>query len=187
MQVGSVRDETRNSPGKERERERERERMHLKKNLRWTAGCLVGLLACSAAFAPKVSAAIKAAVVEIVLPSKPFFGQTGVTVNDVHFGTGTEEGTLGITNLIVTNFSNTVSTVEVFQPVLSPNAGSCFGPITGSGGPFSISMTLRLQPNQTLNIPFPTPLVIPAVNGHSCIAAEGPPGFFEVNVVGFVN
>jgi len=161
--------------------------MHLKKNLRWTAGCLVGLLACSAAFAPKVSAAIKAAVVEIVLPSKPFFGQTGVTVNDVHFGTGTEEGTLGITNLIVTNFSNTVSTVEVFQPVLSPNAGSCFGPITGSGGPFSISMTLRLQPNQTLNIPFPTPLVIPAVNGHSCIAAEGPPGFFEVNVVGFVN
>jgi hypothetical protein len=57
----------------------------------------------------------------------------------------------------------------------------------GQECPFSISMTLRLQPNQTLNIPFPTPLVIPAVNGHSCIAAEGPPGLFEVSVVGFVN
>ena len=166
---------------------REREGMHLKKSLLWTAGCLVGVLACSAAFAPKLSAAIKTALVEIVLPSKPFFGQTGVTVNDVHFGTGTEEGTLGITNLVVTNFNNVVATVEVFQPGLSSNASTCFGPITGGGGPFSIFMTLRLQPNQTLNIPFPTPLVIPAVNGHSCIAAEGPPGLFEVSVVGFVN
>jgi len=48
-------------------------------------------------------------------------------------------------------------------------------------------MTLRLQPNQTLSIPFPTPLVIPPANGHSCIAAEGPPGLFEVSVTGFVN
>ena len=161
--------------------------MRLKKSLLGIAGCLVGVLACSAAFAPKLSAAIKTAVVEIVLPSKPFFGQTGVTVNDVHFGTGTEDGTLGVTNLIVTNFNNVVSTVEIFQPVLSPNASTCFGPITGGGGPFSIFMTLRLQPNQTLNIPFPTPLVMPAVDGHSCIAAEGPPGLFEVDVVGFVN
>jgi hypothetical protein len=164
-----------------------RKRMHLKKRLLWTAACVVGVLACSAAFTPGVSAAIKSAVVEIVLPSKPFFGQTDVTVNDIHFGTGTEDGTLGITNLVVTNFNNVVSTVEIFQPVLSPNASTCFGPITGGGGPFSIFMTLRLQPNQTLNVPFPTPLVIPAVNGHSCIAAEGPPGLFEVNVVGFVN
>jgi hypothetical protein len=161
--------------------------MHLKKSLLWTAGCLVGVLASSAAFAPKLSAAIKTTLVEIILPSKPFFGQTDVTVNDVHFGTGTEEGTLGITNLVVTNFNNQVSTVQIFQPELSPNASTCFGPITGGGGPFSISMTLRLQPNQTLTIPFPTPLVIPAVNGHSCIAADGPPGFFEVDVVGFVN
>ncbi len=160
---------------------------NLKKIVLWAAGCFVGVLVSSAVFAPTLSAAIKAAVVEIVLPSKPFFGQTAVTVNDVHFGTGSDEGTLGITNLIVTNFNDTVSTVEIFQPVLSPNAGSCFGPITGSGGPFSIFMTLRLQPNQTLNIPFPTPLVIPAVNGHSCIAAEGPRGLFEVNVIGLVN
>ena len=41
--------------------------MHLKKSLLWTAGCLVGVLACSAAFAPRLSAAIKAAVVEIVV------------------------------------------------------------------------------------------------------------------------
>jgi len=161
--------------------------MHLKKSLLCAAGCLVGVLAIGAIFAPKLSAAVRAALVEIVLPSKPFFGQTGVTVNNVHFGTGTEDGTLGITNLVVTNFNNVVSTVQIFQPVLSPSAGSCFGPITGGGGPFSISMTLRLQPNQTLNIPFPTPLVIPAVNGHSCITAEGPPGLFEVNVIGFVN
>ena len=145
------------------------------------------MLAIGAIFAPKLSAAVRAALVEIVLPSKPFFGQTGVTVNNIHFGTGSEEGTLGITNLVVTNFNNVVSTVQVLQLVLSPSAGSCFGPITGSGGPFSITMNLRLQPNQTLNIPFPTPLVIPAVNGHSCITAEGPPGLFEVNVIGFVN
>ena len=161
--------------------------MHLKKTILCSAGCLVGVLAVGGIFAPKLAAGIKAAVVEIVLPSKPFLGQAGVTVNNVHFGTGSEEGTLGITNLVVTNFNNVVSTVEIFQPVLSTGASTCFGPITGSGGPFSIFMTLRLQPNQTLSIPFPTPLVIPPVNGHSCIAAEGPPGLFEVNVTGFVN
>jgi len=161
--------------------------MHLKKTGLWAVGCVVGVFVSSAVFAPRLSAKIKSAIVEIALPSSPFFGQTAVTVNDVHFGTGSDEGTLGITNLIVTNFNNVVSTVRIFQPELSPNAGTCFGPITGGGGPFSITMTLRLQPNQTLNIPFPTPLVIPAVNGHSCIAAEGPPGLFEVSVVGFVN
>lgn len=161
--------------------------MQLKKHLLCTAGCLLGLAAIGVVFTPKLSAGVKAALFEMVLPSKPFFGQTGVTVNNVHFGTGSQEGTLGITNMVVTNFNNVVSTVEVFQPVLSSSASTCFGPITGSGGPFSIFMTLRLQPNQTLNIPFPTPLVIPAVNGHSCIAAEGPPGLFEVDVTGFVN
>ena len=161
--------------------------MQLTKRFLCTTGCLFGLVAIGATVAPKLSAAVKAALVEISLPSRPFFGQAGITVNNNRFGTGSDDGTLGITNLVVTNFNNEVSTVEIFQPVLSPNAGSCFGPITGGGGPFSISMTLRLQPNQTLNIPFPTPLVIPPANGHSCIAANGPPGFFEVSVIGFVN
>jgi len=48
-------------------------------------------------------------------------------------------------------------------------------------------MTVRLQPNQTLSLPFPSPLVIPPLGGHSCIAVEGPPGFFEAYVTGFVN
>jgi hypothetical protein len=161
--------------------------MQFKKRFLYTTGCLFGVLAIGAAVAPKLPAAVKAALIEIGLPGKPFFGQAGLTVNNIRFGTGSDEGTLGITNLVVTNFNNVVSTVEIFQPVLSPNASTCFGPITGSGGPFSIFMTLRLQPNQTLSIPFPTPLVIPPVNGHSCIAAEGPAGLFEVNVVGFVN
>jgi hypothetical protein len=167
--------------------EREGREMQLKKSLICAAGCLAGAFALSAVFAPKLSASIKTAVVEIVLPSKPFFGQTAVTVNNIHYGTGTEEGTLGITNLVATNFSSNVSTVRIYQPVLGAGASTCFGPIAGSRGPFSISMTLRLQPNQTLNIPFPTPLVIPPQEGHSCIAAEGPPGFFEVSVIGFVN
>jgi len=161
--------------------------MQLTKRLLCTTGCLLGVVAILAPVTPKLSAAVKNALVEIALPSRPFFGQAGLTVNNFRFGTGSDDGTLGITSLVVTNFNNVVSTVEVFQPVLAQGASTCSGPITGSGGPNTIFMTLRLQPNQTLNIPFPTPLVIPPVNGHSCIAADGPPGLFEVDVTGFVN
>src|SRR6266508_1483894 len=109
--------------------------MQLTKRFLCTTGCLFGVLAIGVTVAPKLSAAVKAALVEIALPGKPFFGQAGLTVNNNRFGTGSDERTLGITNLVVTNFTNAVSTVEIYQPVLSPNAGSCFGPITGTGGP----------------------------------------------------
>jgi len=107
--------------------------MQLTKRFLFTTGCLLGVVAIGATVAPKLSAAVKAAFVEISLPGKPFFGQAGLTVNHISFGTGSDEGTLGITNLVVTNFNNAVSTVEIFQPVLSPSASTCFGPITGSG------------------------------------------------------
>ena len=162
--------------------------MQLKKRFVGAAACLLGLIAIGAATTPKLSAGIKAAIVEVVMPSRPLFAVAKPPVNiPGPFGVGSDDGTLGITNLVLTNFSNNLAQINIFQPVLSPNAGSCGGPITGSGGPGSIFMTVRLQPNQTLSLPFPTPLVIPPVAGHSCIAVEGPPGFFEAYVTGFVN
>src|SRR5690242_11134292 len=100
----------------------------MKKRLLYTAAGIFTLALTGALSAARVSAAIKAALVEIALPSKPFFGQTGTTVNNIQFGTGSDGGTLGITNLTLTNFNDTVSTVTIFQPVLSPNAATCFGP-----------------------------------------------------------
>jgi hypothetical protein len=162
--------------------------MQLKKRFFYAAACLGALLAIGALTSPKLSAAIKATLVETVLPSQPFFAVAKTPVNiPGPFAVGPNAGTLGVTNLILTNFNNQLSQINIFQPIMSPNAADCGGPVASSGGPGSIFMTVRLEPNQTLSLPFPTPLVMTPINGHSCIAVEGPPGFFEAYVTGFVN
>lgn len=161
----------------------------LKKRLLCAAGGLVALAAVGALSAPKLKAAIKAAFVEVVQPSRPFYATLFTPVNfpGVPFAGGPDQGTLGVTNITVTNFQDTPASVTVFQPVLNPNAANCGGGIQGFGGPDSIDITIKLQANQTLTLPFPTPLVFAPQNGHSCIAVVGPAGFFEAYITGFVN
>ena len=52
--------------------------MQLKKRFLYVSGCLLGIVAIGALSTPKLSAAIKAAVVEIVFPSRPFFATLAV-------------------------------------------------------------------------------------------------------------
>ena len=86
------------------------------------------------------------------------------------FATGPAQGTLGVTSLVLTNLTPDPQRVEIFQPILRSNALDCGGGVQGTGGPGSIDMILNLQPNQTLSLPFPSPLVFTPIDGHSCIA-----------------
>ena len=153
---------------------------------------IVGSFIAAAAFGvlntPKVSAAIKAAFVEVAIPSNPFFDSMSLTTNGTH-SVGPDTGTLGVTNLTITNFDSGSQQVYLFAPVFS--AGGCGGAgpdIIGGGGP---QMTVYVQPHETLTISYPSPLTYQAVSGHTCIAAEVTTvlhgGSVLVDVNGFVN
>src|SRR5258705_4561944 len=134
--------------------------MQFKKRFLWIAGCLLGVVAISGLSTPNlVAATLKQTLVELVLPSQPFFSTLGVPFNIPGArAIGPAQGTLGVTNLILTNTTDGPQRVEIFQPIMSPNAAECGGPVQGFGGPGSISMTVNLQPRQTLSLPFPAPL-----------------------------
>ena len=163
--------------------------MQRKKALLRTAGSLLGLLFVAGLPISKASAqAIKAKnQVEVVAPSQPFQatlntfgGQAGPT-----FSVGPDQGTLNVTSLILTNLNSVVERVQIFQPA---NADAC-GLNAQFGGAGTIRMDLLIQPQQTLSLPFPTPLVFNSNPAHSCIGMSGGqvPGIVVVQVTGFVS
>ena len=82
--------------------------MQLLKRILCVSGCVAGLLAIGVLSSPKLAAAIRGAFVEVAFPSQPFFATLSVPVNfPGPHAAGPETGTLGVTNLIVTNFLNT--------------------------------------------------------------------------------
>jgi hypothetical protein len=125
--------------------------------------------------------------VETVVPSQPFQAQLntfGGTAGPT-FSVGPAQGTLAVTSLILTNLNSVVERVQIFQ---ASNVDAC-GIGAQIGGPGSIHMDLLLQPQQTLSLPFPSPLVFSPINGHACIGMSGGqvPGIVIVQVTGFVN
>jgi len=164
--------------------------MQRKKAVLRIAGSLLGLLAIGSFPTSKLSAQTSIKTknqVEIVAPSQPFQtslntfgGQAGPT-----FSAGTDQGTLSVTSLILTNLNNVVERVQVFQP---SNPDAC-GLNAQIGGPGTIHLDLLLQPSSTLSLPFPSPLVFNPINGHSCIGIAGGqvPGIVVVQVTGFVS
>jgi hypothetical protein len=153
----------------------------------YIAGSLIAVIAIGILITPKVSAAIKAAFVEIAIPSNPFYDSMSVT--NTSRSVGPDSGTLGVTNLTLTNFDSTSQQLFIFAPVFS--TGGCGGAgadIIGGGGP---QMQVYLQPQQTLTISYPSPLTFRGVSGHTCVAAEVTTtlhgGAVEVDVNGFVN
>ena len=99
-------------------------------------------------------------------PAKPFAATITITSGQKK-AAGPAAGTLGVTSLIIANFNNSTQQLFVFAPVLGgPN---CASQITGGSNP---SYTLILEPNRTLQLTFPTPLIFPQIGGISCIAAE---------------
>jgi hypothetical protein len=158
--------------------------MKLIKLVLYAAAAVIITAAVGSFAAPKLAAAIRAAFVEVVIPSKPFYDSMSVVNTPV--SVGPDVGTLGVSNISLTNFDSSPQQVFVFAPVIS--SGGCGNPISGGSTP---QMTVYVQPQQTLVIPYPSPLVFAGVGGHTCVAAEVTTtlhgGSVEVDVTGFVN
>jgi hypothetical protein len=145
-----------------------------------------GLLAGTGA--PAFAAgAIKAAYVEEVIPSKTFSGRMSVLNTTNSMGPGT--GIFGVTSLTLTNFDTSPQQVFIFVPIFSGGGcGSGGSNIVGGTGP---QMTVYVQPQSTLHLSYPTPLVINPFAGITCLAAEVTTllhgGSVEIDVNGVLN
>ena len=153
-----------------------------------TLACVAGILGLGGACAPAVAAGtIKAAYVEQVIPSHTWSGRMQVLNATKSIGPGT--GILGVTSITLTNFDAQPQQVFIFVPIFS--GGGC-----GSGGSNIIGgtepqMTVYVQPQQTLHLAYPTPLVINPFQNITCVAAEVTTllhgGSVEIDVNGVVN
>jgi hypothetical protein len=151
---------------------------------------------------PKTVHALAAALVQVTnttanpvptapaVPGTPFYAEmtlSGFGAQSVGPGTGT----LGVTQIVLTNFDPVVNQVNIYAPLIT--SGTCGGSGNASSGtnPF---LVVKVQPNSTLVIPAPTPLVFTPQDGfdninHTCVAASMPitGGNVMVMVNGFVN
>lgn len=130
---------------------------------------------------------IKAAYVEQVIPAKTYTGRMQVLNTTTSMGPGT--GILGVTSITLTNFDTSPQQVFIFVPIFS--GGGC-----GSGGSNIVGgsqpqMTVYVQPQSTLHLTYPTPMVINPFASITCIAAEVTTllhgGSVEIDVNGVVN
>ena len=128
---------------------------------------------------------IKSAYVEEVIPAKSFYDSMGVTNAISAVGPGT--GVLGVSNLVITNYDTSAQQVFIFNPLTT--GGACnTATVVGGGTP---RMEIYVQPQSTLVIPYPQPLVFNPLSGNTCIGAEVTTvlhgGSVEIDVTGFVN
>lgn len=98
-------------------------------------------------------------------PLHPFFINLFVLNSPVSGGTAGRR--LNITSIVLTNFDASPQQVYIFAPVFA-SSSSCTAQVTGGATP---NLQVYVQPQQTLVIPFPTPLVIAGLRPN-CIAAE---------------
>lgn len=154
----------------------------------YIAGVAITVAAFSIFKSPTASAAIRATFVEIVIPSNPFYDTMSVTNTKQSIGPDT--GTLGVTNITLTNYDSSPQQVFIFAPVFGSGlgCGTSGSSIIGGGGP---QLQVYVQPTSTLTISYPTPLTYNNVSGHTCIAAQVTTtlhgGSVGISVNGFVN
>lgn len=130
------------------------------------AGALAGYSATTLA-----ADGIRAAYVEVVIPSRSYSGVLTLNGdNGFSISTGpSSSGVLGITNVTISNSSGFTQSVEIGLATFPFGAGSCGSNAIGINSP---SLTVYVQPQSTLVIPFPTPFVINPSGGQTCIAAH---------------
>ncbi|MCU1238299.1 MAG: hypothetical protein JWP63_6266 [Candidatus Solibacter sp.] len=162
--------------------------MKLRNRLVYSALGAGALLALGAISAPKLHAAIKAAFVEVVIPSKPFAAEISIVGNNT-FADGPDLGTLGVTSLTITNYDAAAQQITIFAPVMGGSAqfGCSFGTVIGGGSP---STSVIVQGKSTLHLAYPSPLVFSSIGGHTCVAAQintVHSGGVNVDITGFVN
>ena len=152
--------------------------------------CVAGTFALAGASVPAHAAgSIKAAYVEQVIPGKTWNGRMQVVNTTNSMGPGANGGILGITSITLTNFDTSPQQVFLFVPIFA--SGGC-----GTGGSNIVGgttpqMTVYVQPQSTLHLTYPTPLVIAPNQNTTCVAAEVTTllhgGSVEIDVNGVVN
>lgn len=113
------------------------------------------------------------------LPSHPFFDRLVINAQDKK-ATGPSSGILAVTTLTFTNNGDTAQNVFVFKPVL--DGEDCDSPVIGGSNP---SLYMRVQPKETAQLQFPTPLVINSTFSPACLAFSNTTQQVEVYVNGF--
>ncbi len=103
--------------------------MKLNKTILYAAGAFFSLAFVGAFVGPRVSAAVRAALVEVVMPSNPFFDRLVLSPQNFLMSTGPNTGALGITNIPITNRDSTQNVVFILAPLFS--GGGCGSTITG--------------------------------------------------------
>jgi hypothetical protein len=146
----------------------------------------VTLAAIATLSAPKLRAAIRATLVEVVIPSRPY-NQT-MTFSSSMFKTfGPDTGLLGVSTISFTNFASLRETITIRQAVIANGDCSTGGLVTQ----VAPDMTFLLQPNSSMVVPFATPLVFSGVGGHTCLFTQVPSNIngddIQMVVTGFVN
>ena len=152
--------------------------------------CIAGAMALAGIGVPAHAAgSIKAAYVEQVIPGKTWSGSMSVLNSTNSMGPGSNGGILGITSITLTNFDTSPQQVFLFVPIFA--SGGC-----GTGGSNIVGgttpqMTVYVQPQSTLHLTYPTPLVIGPYQNVTCLAAEVTTqlhgGSVEIDVNGVVN
>jgi hypothetical protein len=176
--------------------------MNFAKRVSMFVGTGVLAAVCVSLLAPKATHAIVATFVQVAntsanpvptapaVPGSPFFGFMQLSgFGSQSVGPGT--GTLGVTQIVITSSDTVVDQVNIFSALLS--GGTCGGTDNVEAGtqPF---LVVKVQPNSTLVIPAPSPLVFGSPAGfdnvsHTCVAAGMPitGGNVIVTINGFVN
>ncbi len=166
------------------------------------SGGIVLALLSVVLISPKAAHAIAATLVQVTnttanpvpvqqaAPGTPFFGLMQLSGTGAQsIGPGT--GKLGVTQIVITSEDTVVDQVNIYAGLLS--GGTCGGTnnVEAATNPF---LVVKVQPNSTLVIPAPTPLVFSPATGydnlpHTCVAAAMPitGGNVFVAVNGFVN
>jgi len=148
--------------------------------------------------APKTVHALAAALVQVTntdanpvptttaVPGTPYFALlqlSGTATQSVGPGTGT----LGVTQIVLTSEDSTVDQVNIFAGLF--NGGTCGG-TNNVEAPTNPFLVVKVQPNSTLVIPFPTPLVFTPQDGydnvnHTCVGIGAP--ITGANLIATVN
>jgi hypothetical protein len=158
--------------------------MKVSKLILYAIGLMI-LVAVAGTFSShKLSATVRAALTEIVIPSKPYY--SNFRSNYGYYSSAPASGTLGVTNLTFSNIQmGEPEELDVFIPVFS--AGGCNGGTIDQTSSTPI-LKVMVGTNQTLSMAFPSPIVFPAgTDGLSCVGVATPSAKIEVSITGFVN
>ena len=143
---------------------------------------MFGMALLAGALHAPAALAARAALVEDVMPSRPFNASANGTAGYVSIGPGAS-GTLAVSAITLTNMTATAHTVFVFAPYFSD--GSVCGSTSVIGGS-SPRFYVIVPASQTVHLTYPSPVVYNPVSGQSCVAFGGAPGV-DITVNGFLN